>query len=204
MRRAWTLLPLLALWWTGCAASVAPVEPPPLLNSERIAQTFGSYGLDVLEDTDTLRVSNLYSVHDGRKVGRTFAVVRYARPLDARVRAEHAQITAGGSIGAVFKAAGWTLQKRHRYVGAIPVEPAFERVQKLMGPFEAPALAVHVYDLVVERPGVLIPYATLAEVHHPAYLAAADLQAIYGPVPTEPTAAVRSVLATALREMAEP
>ena len=34
-----------------------------LLNSDRIRAKFGSYGIDVLQDRDRIRVSSLYSVH---------------------------------------------------------------------------------------------------------------------------------------------
>lgn len=204
---AWRLLAgallLLMVAW-GCAT--APLADPSrtLLNSERIEARFGSYGIEVLEDSDTLRVSNLYSVEDRGPVGRTFAVVRYAQPLDTRIAEEHATITAGGSIGAVFTAAGWRVEKRHRYVGEIPSEDSFDRVRALMGPLRTPTLAVHVYDLVLERPGASVVYATLAEVHHPDYLTAEALQRIYGPVSNRATEGIRVVLRSTLREMGEP
>src|SRR5688500_5929342 len=84
-----------------------------LLNSERIAAAFGSYGVEVLEQDDQVRVSNLFSLAAGEKTCRTFAVVRHAPRLDPIVGLEHAAIVAGGSIGAVFAAHGWEVRKTH-------------------------------------------------------------------------------------------
>ena len=56
------------------ASAQAPVRE--LLNSERIAATFGSYGVEVLEQNGAVRVSNLFSGEGEERVTRTFAVVR--------------------------------------------------------------------------------------------------------------------------------
>jgi hypothetical protein len=52
------------------AFGAAPITAQ-ILNSERIEQTFGSYGIDVIASDALLRVSNLYSRHDGEKITRT-------------------------------------------------------------------------------------------------------------------------------------
>lgn len=43
-----------------------------MLNSERIKYLFGSYGVEVLNNTTTsfpgCRISNLHSLHDGQKI----------------------------------------------------------------------------------------------------------------------------------------
>ena len=55
------LLPGLVVITLGCAKQVE--EPArPLLNSERIKQKFGSYGINILDANAELRVSNLYSI----------------------------------------------------------------------------------------------------------------------------------------------
>jgi len=148
-----------------------------LLNSERIERRFGSYGIDVLESGGRYRVSNLYSVHDGAKVGRTYAVVAYPARIDPSIRAEHEEILAGGSIGAVFARNGWTVEKTHLYFGELP---ATTKVAALMRADEGAPLAVHVYVLTVVRDGMSFDYATIAEVHHPDYLTRDDLPRIYG------------------------
>lgn len=161
-------------------AQPAPVEVPQreLLNSERIERRFGSYGIDVLQSDGRYRVSNLYSVHDGAKICRTFAVVAYPAQPDSRYAREHEEIAAGGSIGAVFARNGWTVTKRHLHFGELP---ATRKVAELMGADDGERLAVHIYELTVARDDTSLPYATIAEIHHPDYLSLADLPRIYGP-----------------------
>ncbi|HEX6998701.1 MAG TPA: hypothetical protein VF322_11185 [Gammaproteobacteria bacterium] len=159
-------------------APSAAVEPADaLLNSERIERRFGSYGIEVLE-SGPVRVSNLYSLEDGRRVCRTFAVVRYPQRVEPAFAREHEAILAGGSIGAVFAAAGWRVTKHHLRYDELDSTP---RVEALMGRLPPAKLAAHVYVLRVERAGAAYDYAVIAEVHHPAYLAVEDLPAIYGP-----------------------
>jgi hypothetical protein len=59
------------------AGAPALAQPPAreLLNSERIAAAFGSYGVEVVAQDDTLRISNLYSTEAGVTTCRTFATV---------------------------------------------------------------------------------------------------------------------------------
>ncbi len=178
----------------GVQPPAAGLEAPEreLLNSERIEQRFGSYGVDVLQSDGRYRTSKLFSVHDGLEICRTFAVVMYPERVDERFAAEHAEILEGGSIGAVFVSRGWTVTKRHLHFGALP---ATARVAELMHARQGEPLAVHIYELAVSNGNVSIDYATIAEVHHPEYLVLADLPRIYGP-PTanEPGARLGRVL----------
>jgi hypothetical protein len=174
---------------------------PPLLNSERIAQRFGSYGIDVLESDGTVRVSNLYSLENGRKVCRTFAVVLYPAEVDPRYADEHAAILAGGSIGAVFKEHGWTVTKKNLYFGTLETTA---KVAELMSDATGRALAVHIYGLYITRGDTTLPYATIAEVHHPDYLNLAAVRDIYGgpdPVPAEAAGVVQRMLAVIEQKM---
>jgi hypothetical protein len=174
---------------------------PPLLNSERIEQRFGSYGIDVIESGGDVRVSNLYSLESGRKVCRTFAVVLYPHDVDPRYAAEHAAILAGGSIGAVFKEHGWTVTKRNLYFGTLGTTP---KVADLMHDVSGRPLAVHVYGLYVTRGDMTLPYATIAEVHHPDYLSLPAVREIYGgpdPVPAETAGTVQRILAVTEQKM---
>jgi hypothetical protein len=158
-----------------------------LLNSERIEQRFGSYGIEVLESDSRVRVSNLFSVHDGHRICRTFAVVMFARDPGPGIAEEHRLIVAGGSIGAVFASRGWTVHKRPRLSGEVPMPEAGDRLAALMGVSGPGRLAIDVYSLFVSREGPTIGYATIAEVHHPDYLDLAELRALHGrPVPAEP------------------
>jgi len=182
----------------GVGAQLSTTSERELLNSERIEQVFGSYGLEVLSSTPTLRVSKLFSTQDGREICRTFAVVAYPREIDGAIAAEHSAILAGGSIGATFAAAGWRVAKVHHYFGELP---STAKVEALMGGIEPGRLAVHVYALDVSRGGVKIHYASIVEVHHPDYLDLADLVELYGPVSVPEDDSVPALLALTARQM---
>jgi hypothetical protein len=169
----------LALLFLSCARPTAEALRP-LLNSERIELIFGDYGLDVLELNDRVRVSSLYSLERGRKVCRTFALVFFPPEVDPLIAGEQRAILAGGSIGAVFKEAGFEIEKLNRYFGELPADPRRERLRRLMGEAGSGQLALHVYSMVLRRGGESLDYATIAEVHHPAFLDLEDLEAIYG------------------------
>lgn len=192
---------ILAFALDAQPASTAAEPRPPLpeaqqrelLNSERIEQRFGSYGIDVLESDGRYRVSNLYSVHDGAPVCRTFAVVLYPERVDPLFAAEHEEIVGGGSIGAVFARNGWTVTKTHLHFGELA---ATDKVARLMGLRAGVPLATHVYVLTVSKGGSSFDYATIAEIHHPDYLTLVDLPRIYGPpAAQERSATLRDVLA---------
>jgi len=178
--RSWaTHLYIVAI---GLMAAVPAVAQPPareLLNSERIAAAFGSYGIEVLEQDGQVRVSNLYSTSADGKTCRTFAVVRFPAQIDSAVSTEHAAIVAGGSIGAVFAAQGWEVRKTHLSYGVRPAPPG---LASLMRVDVGASLAEHVYVLDVVKGGRTIEYAALVEIHHPDYLTRDDLVQIYGPV----------------------
>ena len=162
----------------GLALAVCAQERE-LLNSERIAQTFGNYGIEVLSSDAELRVSRLYSSEGTQEVCRTFAVVAYPSVVDPRFADVHEAIQAGGSIGSTFTAAGWRVDKTNLYFGEIASSP---RLASLMGGIEPTELAVHVYGLSVVKDGVSLEYASIVEVHHPDYLRREDLEVIYGSI----------------------
>ena len=160
-------------------AAHAAGQPADLLNSQRIEQTFGSYGITVLESDAALRVSSLHSTEGDDQVCRTFAVVRYPPVVDPAFAAEHAAILAGGSIGAVFAAAGWRVEKTHAHYGQVAAQG---RVAALMRIPPGADLAVHDYGFTVIKNEARYRYATIAEIHHPDYLQVDDLRTIYGPL----------------------
>jgi hypothetical protein len=175
-RRSWrTHLYIVALALVGQAAFAQAARE--LLNSERIAAAFGTYGIEVLEQDEASRVSNLYSTAGGERTCRTFAVVRYER-IGPELREEHASIVAGGSIGAVFAAAGWEVRKTHLRYGMLAATPRLSRLMRIEA---GTPLTMHVYALDVARAGRTHEYAVLAELHHPDYLSREELAAIYGP-----------------------
>jgi hypothetical protein len=189
--------PPAALAQTPAPRAGATLPARELLNSERIEQRFGSYGIAVLSSDAHVRVSNLYSTDSrtGGETCRTFAVVRYPDAIDPALSAEHAEILRGGSIGAVFAARGWRVLKSH--VGYDEID-ASERLAALMHVPPGTRLARHAYVLDVEKEGRVLGYAALVEIHHPDYLRVADLRTIYG----EPSAAGRESLLASLLETA--
>ena len=159
-------------------AAAAQTTPREQLNSERIAARFGSYGIAVLAQDDSVRVSSLFTGSGEERTCRTFAVVRYAERMDAAVEAEHAAIVAGGSLGAVFAAGGWVVRKTHLRYGT---RAATQRLAELMRVPVGTPLAMHVYALDVAKGGRTVEYAALVEIHYPEYLTTEQLAEIYGP-----------------------
>jgi hypothetical protein len=151
-----------------------------LVNSERIRLKFGSYGIEVLESGQGIRVSNLYSINEGVKTNRTFAVVAYPDIIEPEFGAEHDAILNGGSIGIVFRNNGWVVDKRHQYFGKIEVPSANSDVDAVFGDIGKIQPVIHVYSLFVKKDNSEFRYASIAEVHHPEYLNLEDLNAIYG------------------------
>ena len=138
------------------------------LNSERIADRFGSYGIDVVSSRPGLRRSNLYSEEQELRTCRTYAVVRFVDEPDA-------QILAGKSIGAIFKASGWAILKETLHIGTANLDDAYHPVASLMRLEDKTDIAMHVYRLLLKKSDQAIEYATLIELHHPEYLDQSDL-----------------------------
>lgn len=159
--------------------ALADEDSAALLNSERIERQFGSYGIEVMRQDERLRVANLYSLHNATRITRTFAVTRYPKVVDPRLGREHQKILAGGSIGAVLTRAGWEVSRQQVWLGEVP---ATAGIRSMMGDINSTRLAVNVFDLVVNRDGEQLIYASITEVHHPDHLTLSDLQRLYGPV----------------------
>jgi len=172
----------------SCSANPNQGETPraekqsrPLGNSERIRLKFGSYGIEVLENSPGLRVSSLYSTHDGEKINRTFAVTAYPDVIEPAFAKEHEAIIHGQSIGIVFENNGWLIDKRHLYFGQIETPRSHFSGSSPCGDSSKTRSAIHVYALVVRKDDFEIQYAFIAEVHHPEFLQLGDLADIYGP-----------------------
>jgi hypothetical protein len=171
---------VLALCMAGLLAACSAAAPP--LNSERIEREFGSVGVDVIKADGDLRMSSLYSGSGDNKVTRTIAVVRFTDRRPAALAKEHAAVLAGQSLGAVFKAAGWQIDKNNIFVGELRVPPGQALLADLMRVPAPETLAAHVYLFVVSKNGRSFAYANIVELHHPDYLSAADLKSLYGEV----------------------
>ena len=185
----------LLLAASAAALALAQPQGRELLNSERIEQRFGSYGVDVLTQDPQLRVSCLYSTHDGVETCRTFAIVRYPQSIDPRLADAHAAIVAGGSIGAVLTAQGWQVRKTHLRYAELGASATLARLMRVGS---GTRLAAHVYVLDAVKEESTLEYAALVEIHHPNYLQVADLESIYGPVETGRGDLVSSLLTVAV------
>lgn len=146
-----------------------------LLNSKRIEQRFGSYGVEVLASEAGLRRSGLLSYDGDTATCRTYAVVQFADQLDDRYDDAHSRVLAGNSIGATFKEDGWDIRKHTLYIGTVRLPGTGTEIGRLMRLTGAHDLALHVYQLVIARDDVEFEYATIMEAHHPEYLVEADL-----------------------------
>lgn len=160
------------------AAQKASAAEPEQLNSERIAQRFGSYGVEVLAAEAGLRRANLHSIEASLPVCRTYAVVQFSDQDSEQIRHEHARILTGSSIGSIFKANGWQIDKQTLHVGRIHAA-ATSRLDRLMRLEYPQNLALHVYQMILSKGSLSVDYATIIETHHPAYLAQSDLDQMY-------------------------
>jgi len=157
-----------------------------LRNSDRIKIKFGNYGIDIIENDLKIRVSSLYSVEDGIKTNRTFAVVAYPELIDVAFENEHEAIINGQSIGIVFEQNGWAIEKRHLYFDEIEVPGHHTSAHPLFGGSGSNSAAIHIYSLVVKKDDFSFQYGLIAEVHHPEFLQLEDLKSIYGQEPDTP------------------
>jgi hypothetical protein len=148
---------------------------PKLLNSERINQKYGGYGLDVLYNTPQLRVSNLY---DGQKITRTLAIVDYPATIDSAFSKEHQLIVNGGSIGSTFKSHGWKIEKENIYLGELSPSADYSKLYKQMGNIHPAKLSIWIYIFKIIKDGKEYPYATISEIYHPDFLTLADVMCI--------------------------
>jgi hypothetical protein len=164
---------VLAVMLSACATE------PVLLNSERIEQRFGTYGIEVLASEAGLRRSSLYSLSGDAPVCRTYAVVSFADQLDDRYREEHAKVLAGNSIGAIFRSHGWDVHKQTMYIGSLTLPEEGTSIGELMRISGERELALHVYQLLLVRNDQVFEYATIMETHHPEYLSESDLYDLY-------------------------
>jgi hypothetical protein len=164
---------VLAAALSACATETV------VLNSERIEERFGSYGIDVLASEAGLRRSSLFSTENGKRICRTYALVSFKEDLDSRYGAEHAKVLDGNSLGEVFKANGWSMHKQTLHIGSFDLEQPASEISQLLNLTEGRSLALHIYQLLLAKDEQIIEYATIVEAHHPEYLSQTDLLGIY-------------------------
>jgi len=161
------------------AALGACAVQPGLLNSDRIEQRFGSYGIEVIEQNSSVRRSNLYTTEGTVRTCRTYAVVKFVDSTLTDITTAHQVVLAGESIGTTFSTAGWHIEKETLYIGEVRIDDPQQPIAQLMR-LDTPAnLGVHAYRLMLEKESRSIHYATIIETHHPDYLVETDLLELY-------------------------
>lgn len=183
---------LLGALLGGCVASsvtdsenAAPGRPPAIagsaLNSDRILNKFGSYGVDIVRQDNRTRVTSLFSKDSAeQKITRTLAVVIFDKDAQSNFAFEHKLIRNGASIGITFRDSGWSIQKRQLYIGSVDIGQS-KLARELMVDADLSDVAMQIYDFDVERDGTVHRYATIAELHHPDYLTPVDLDRLFPP-----------------------
>jgi hypothetical protein len=150
-----------------------------LLNSERIEQRFGSYGVDVLASEAGLRRSSLFSIEDQGRICRTYSIVRFTDHPDDSYGSEHTKVLAGNSLGQVFRSHGWSIHKQTLHIGCLEIDGSASEVGQLMNLGDTQTLALHVYQLLLVKKTRIFEYAIIIEAHHPDHLSQSDLLDIY-------------------------
>jgi len=143
-------------------------EVTPTLNSDAIKATFGSYGVEVISQSDSTRVANLYSLSGDAKICRTLAVTEFVLPMDPALLEAHRLIRAGGSIGATLRSAGFTINKKLLIKTETAAGNEFVNLTHDSVLVGAP-LYTKVYALFAQQDDVQIPYAVIAEAYHPEH-----------------------------------
>ena len=150
-----------------------------LLNSERIEQKFGSYGIDIVQSDNQSRVSFLYSLdpnNKNKKNYHTLAIVKFKETREVSII--HERILNGGSIGKSFKKEGWEIDKTNHQMMVIS-NPDKLLFKSWLPQISNENLALHFYELNVKTENYYYLYAEILEIHHPKYLGFSDITEIY-------------------------
>ena len=148
------------------------------MNSERIKARFGSYYVQVLHQDTATRLASLCSRHDDSDICRTLAVTRFASPIPPTLAEADALIRQGDSIGSTLEQAG---QHLYREIIAEASVLCGDTFTQLTGQTvrRGDLLSVRIYRLDAgPNPQALLPYATIAEAHHPEHIPASTEAAI--------------------------
>ena len=150
-----------------------------LLNSERIEQKFGSYGIDIVQSDNQSRVSFLYSLEPNNKNKKNYHTLAIVKFKETRqVSNIHEKILNGGSIGKSFKKEGWEIDKTNHQM-MVTSNPNKLLFKSWLPQISNENLALHFYELNVKTENYHYLYAEILEIHHPKYLGFNDLTEVY-------------------------
>ena len=173
------------------------------MNSERIKARFGSYHVQVLYQDAATRLASLCSRHDAVDICRTLAVTLFANPTPAALAEADAVIREGDSIGSTLAQAGQHLSREIIAEASVPCGDAFIALTGQTVKRGDP-LSLRLYRLDAgPDPEALLPYATIAEAHHPEHIPVSDEAMLVTKLDTEDWSAdaqlALEALLTALR-----
>ena len=196
--RVATSISLLAL--SGIAAIIGTRHS---VNSERIKARFGSYHVQVLYQDAATRLASLCSRHDAVDICRTLAVTLFANPTPAALAEADALIREGDSIGSTLAQAGQHLSREIIAEASVPCGDAFIALTGQTVKRGDP-LSLRLYRLDAgPDPEALLPYATIAEAHHPEHIPVSEEAILVTELDTEDCSAdaqlALEALLTALR-----
>ena len=140
------------------------------MNSDKIRERFGHYGVELLEQSPRTRLASLYSLSDEQRITRTLALTRFELPAHPAVEEQDAQIRSGESIGATLRQAGWTVVKNNTIDCQVT---AGRRFALLGGATLSPedSVLLRVYTLSVVKQDLALDYAIIAEAYHCEHIA---------------------------------
>lgn len=172
-----------ALLLFSCSINKAWLRPG-ILNSTRIEEKFGSYGVDVMVNDEQMgvRLANLYSKLHEQKVMRTLALVKFVPNIDESLKKAHQEILNGASLGSTLVKHKALVKKKLIYKDKIFNLP--KKIYEMMNIYEGP-LPVIIYDLVANIDGRDIEYCTITEVYSPLFLSFSELNTISNQMPYE-------------------
>ena len=144
------------------------------MNSDRIKARFGSYHVQVLHQDAATRLASLCSRHDAADICRTLAVTRFASPTPVALAEADALIREGDSIGSTLEQAGQHLSREIIAEASVPCGDAFTALTAQTVKRDD-LLSLRLYRLDAgPDPAALMPYATIAEAHHPEHVPVSD------------------------------
>ena len=144
------------------------------MNSKRIKARFGNYHLQVLHQDAATRLASLCSRHDAADICRTLSVARFANPTPAALAEADALIREGDSIGSTLEQAGQHLSREIIAEASVPCGNAFTALTGQTVRRDD-LLSLRLYRLDAgPDPKALMPYATIAEAHHPEHIPVSD------------------------------
>jgi len=162
-------------WLIFTPTSYGDTRENTLLNSDQIMQKFGSYGVEVLSQSDGVRLANLYSQHDQLAICRTLAVTRFHEPTPSSLAEADSHIRQGESIGMTLKEAGWSVDKHVATECLAPAGKYFEALTAGTVP-RGTDITVRVYTLRTTQGEQSVDYAAIAAPYHPAHITSESSQ----------------------------